>query len=64
MDFNLNLNSENVGQAGAIDPIAVEPDTPVRDVFALMKTQKTGSVLVCRDGSSWQASLPNAMPWQ
>lgn len=50
MDFELNLNGETVDVVHPADPLAVEPDTPVRDVFALLKSQRTGSVLVCRDG--------------
>lgn len=48
--FELNLNTETVEAAHPSKPLAVEPDTSVSDVFALMKAQRTGSVLICRDG--------------
>jgi CBS domain-containing protein len=32
------------------EPLSVEPDTPVADVFALLKTRNTGKVLVCHQG--------------
>ena len=51
MDFELNLNGETVDVVHPADPLAVEPDTPVRDVLALLKSQRTGSVLICRDGA-------------
>lgn len=50
MDFRLNLNSELVSAAYPVDPLAVERNTPVRDILAMMKNQGIGSVLICRNG--------------
>ncbi len=50
MDFQLSLNSETVRSTNPAQPLAVEPDTPVRDVMSLLKAQNAGSVLICRDG--------------
>lgn len=50
MDLGLSLKTETVEAAYPSQPLAVEPETLVSDVFALLKTEKTGSVLVCRDG--------------
>ena len=50
MDFQLSLNSETVQSTNPGQPLAVEPDTPVRDVMSLLKAQNAGSVLICRDG--------------
>ena len=50
MDFQLNLNSEPVTAAYLAEPLAVEPDTTIREVFGLMRAQRASSVLVCREG--------------
>ena len=50
VDFQLSLNSESVNSAYPALPLAVEPETPVRDVFALLKAQNRGSVLICQEG--------------
>ena len=49
VDFNLSLNLESVNSAYPAPPLAVEPETPVRDVFALLKAQDRGSVLICQE---------------
>jgi CBS domain-containing protein len=50
VDFQLSLNSEPISSAHPTDPLPVEPDTPVRDVLALLKAQKSSCVLVCSGG--------------
>ena len=50
MSFPRNLNSECVDAAAPVEPLMVEPETSLSDVFALLKAQNDGSVLVCRDG--------------
>ncbi len=47
MDFQLSLNSETISAAYPAPPLVVTPETPVRDVFLLLKAQRTSSVLVC-----------------
>ena len=49
MDLQFDLKADPVDAAHPVEPLAVEPDTPLGDVLALMKLQKTGSLLVCRD---------------
>jgi CBS domain-containing protein len=51
VDFQLSLNSETVGAADPDEPLAVTADTSLRDVLLLMKSQRTGSVVVCDQGS-------------
>ena len=51
MSFQLSLNTETVASTRPAEPLYVEPDAPVRDVFALLKAQNSGSVLICRDGA-------------
>lgn len=50
MGFRLNFSSDPVDAAYPAEPLPVEPETPIRDVFALLKAQRTGSILVCREG--------------
>lgn len=47
MNFDLNLHTETVSQAGPIDPLCLPPRMSVRDVLVLMKQHNTGCVLVC-----------------
>jgi CBS domain-containing protein len=49
VDIQLNLSTETVTQAHATEPLCVEPHVSVREVLRLLKEQRTGSVLVCRD---------------
>ena len=50
MDFQLNLTAEPITAAYPVEPLIVAPETPLRDIFALMRDEKTGSLIVCRDG--------------
>ncbi len=50
MAFQLNLNTETLGQVITSHPICLEPHTPVRDAFRRMHEQRRGAVLVCRAG--------------
>jgi CBS domain-containing protein len=50
VDIRLNLQSESVEHAAPAEPLTVEPDTPVRDVLALLKEHNVGSLLICREG--------------
>jgi CBS domain-containing protein len=47
VDFQLNLDAETVAKAYPREPNCVEPSATVREVLALMKEKKAGSVLVC-----------------
>lgn len=47
MDFQLNLDAETVAQAYPREPNCVEPSATLREVLALMKEKKAGSILVC-----------------
>ena len=49
MSFPHSLNQECVAAASPVEPLLVEPETSLADVFALLKAQDVGSVLVCRD---------------
>ena len=51
MSFPRNLNQESVDAAEPVDPLLVEPDAQLADVFALLKAQNVGSVLICREGA-------------
>ncbi len=47
MDFQLKLDAETVAQAYPREPNCVEPSTTLREVLALMKEKKAGSILIC-----------------
>ena len=49
VDFQLNLNTDTVDEAGLIEPLCVQPEMTVREVMVLMRQHNTGSALVCRD---------------
>jgi CBS domain-containing protein len=49
VDFQLNLNTETVRQAGLREPLCVPGGMSVRDVLVLMKQHNTGCILICRD---------------
>lgn len=49
MNFQLNLSGETVEQAFPRDPICVEPQTAIREVFRVLKERRRGCVLVCQD---------------
>jgi CBS domain-containing protein len=50
MDFQLNLNTETVAETHPSKPLAVSPQTSIAEVFELLKRERTGSVLICREG--------------
>ena len=45
-----NLDEDSLAQARPIEPLVVEPQLPVRQVFDLLKQENTGSLLVARAG--------------
>lgn len=49
MNFQLNLNAENVDHAYPAKPVCVEPQTSLREALLLLKQHNTGSLLVCQD---------------
>jgi CBS domain-containing protein len=51
VDLEVNLTTESVELASPLPPLCVSPQTPLRDVFELLKGEGRGSVLVCRDGA-------------
>jgi CBS domain-containing protein len=50
MDFHLNLSTETVQETHPAKPLTVAPTATVAEVFALLKRERTGGVLVCREG--------------
>ncbi len=50
MDIGLNLNTESVQCADPLRPLCVDPETPIREVLALLKQRRRGELLVCRAG--------------
>ena len=50
MNFQLRLDVESVEHAFPSDPLAVDPQTPVREVFLLLKDSHTGHVIVGQTG--------------
>lgn len=50
MDFDLNLNTDTVDHTHPGKPLCVEPKATIGEVFQLLKTERTGGVMVCRDG--------------
>ncbi len=50
MDIEFNLMTESVDHAGPIEPVYVEPGTPLRDVLLVLRERKRHSALICRDG--------------
>ena len=49
MEFHLDLGTETAEQVCEVDPICLEPESPVRVAFEQMRERRTGAVLVCRD---------------
>ncbi len=45
-----NLDDDSRAQAAPVEPLVVEPQVPVRQVFELLKQKNTGSLLVSRAG--------------
>lgn len=50
MDFQLNLNSDTVELTHPAKPLCVEPKATIGEVFQLLKSERTGGIMVCRDG--------------
>ncbi len=50
MDIEFNLMTESVDHAGPIEPVYVEPGTPIRDVLLVLRERKRHSALVRREG--------------
>jgi predicted transcriptional regulator len=50
VDFHLHLSTEPVGATHPGPPCCVEPQTTIRQAIEQMREQRTGGVLVCRDG--------------
>lgn len=51
MDIEFNLMTESVDHAGPVEPLCVEPGTPLRGVLELLRERKRSSALVCREGA-------------
>jgi CBS domain-containing protein len=51
MDIAFKLKTETIEQAGLVEPLCVDPQATVREVLERLRQQRTGSVLVCRDGA-------------
>ncbi|MEQ8209014.1 MAG: CBS domain-containing protein [Lacipirellulaceae bacterium] len=49
MSFHLSLSADTVTAAYPDEPLLVSPETTIREVLQLMRTQRGGSVLVCDD---------------
>lgn len=49
MDFQLSLDTEGVGSAYPSEPFATTPDATIAEVLRLLKTERTGAILVCED---------------
>ena len=50
MNFQLRLDAESVEHAFPSDPLAVDPQTSVREVFLLLKDSQAGHVIVGQTG--------------
>lgn len=50
MDISLNLRTETVQFAEPGSPTCIELSASIREAIALMRADRRGSVLVCRDG--------------
>jgi CBS domain-containing protein len=50
MDFQLNLNTETVVETHPGKPLSVSPQATIGEVFALLKEERTGAVMICREG--------------
>lgn len=49
VDIELNLMTESVDHAGPVEPLCVEPRTPIHDVLLMLRERHRPSALVCRD---------------
>lgn len=50
MDIELQLTTDTVEQASPGKPLCVEPRASIREVFALLKDNGAGAVLICSEG--------------
>lgn len=50
MDFHLNLNTETVDHTHPAKPLCVDPKASIGEVFKLLKSERTGGVMICREG--------------
>jgi CBS domain-containing protein len=50
VDIELQLTTDTVEQAGPHRPLCVEPQVSIREVFALLKDNGAGAVLICSGG--------------
>ena len=50
VNFQLRLDAESVEHAFPSDPLAVDPQTSVREVFLLLKDSQAGHVIVGQPG--------------
>lgn len=51
MDISLNLRTETVQVAEPASPPCIESSATIREAVAVMRADRRGSVLVCRDGT-------------
>ncbi|MCC7474051.1 MAG: CBS domain-containing protein [Pirellulales bacterium] len=49
VDFQLSLESEGVGEAYPDQPLATTADSQVGNVMQLLRTNRSGAILVCED---------------
>lgn len=49
-ELKFNLDEDSLAQASPIEPLVVEPQVPIRQVFELLKKMNTGSLLIARGG--------------
>jgi len=47
VDYKLDVDGETIEAANPAPPLVVDPSMPICDVMALLKSQHTGSLLVC-----------------
>jgi CBS domain-containing protein len=50
MDIELQVSTDTIEQAAPAEALVVEPGTPVREVFRVMRAYLAGCVLICKDG--------------
>jgi CBS domain-containing protein len=50
MDFQLNLSTDTVDLTHPGKPLCVESKATIGEVFELLKAERTGVVMVCREG--------------
>ncbi len=50
MDFHLNLNTETVDETHPGKALSVDPKATIGQVLQLLRSERTGGVLICREG--------------